>query len=376
MNIRILSIAKKEILQLFRDRKTLPMILIVPVVQVILFGYVAATDVKNINFAVIDRDQTVASREIISKVENSGFFINQGQITEYPQLERMMDTGKIKIGLVIPAGFHRDIMKHSQPTLQVLIDGTDSNTASIARNYFINILDSYSQQLVAVRLRKIGVNLQTSEAIGLNPRVYFNPELRGVNYMVPAVTALVLLLITIMLTALSIVKEKELGTIEQIMVTPVKSWEFIMGKLLPYPLIGMLDVLLVVVVGSLWFSVPIKGNLILLFSSALLFLMTTLGMGLLISTMSNTQQQAMLSTIFFLIPNILLSGFIFPIANMPLIFQIITYIIPGRYFIEIIRGIYLKGIGLSYLYPQLIALAIIGTGILVYSVKSFRKQLV
>ena len=194
--------------------------------------------------------------------------------------------------------------------------------------------------------------------------------------MVPAVTVLVLLLITTMLTALSIVKEKELGTIEQIMVTPVKPWEFIFGKLLPFPFIGILDVVLVIFIGVWWFAIPIKGSIVLLFACALLFLMTTLGMGLFISTISGTQQQAMLSTIFFLIPNILLSGFIFPIANMPKTLQLLTFLVPGRYFIEIIRGIYLKGLGINYLYPQMSALAIIGLFILGFAIKNFRKQLV
>lgn len=375
MNNRILAIAKKEFLQIIRDRKTLPLVLIMPVLQVIIFGYVAATDVKNIKFAVADQDQSAISRQIIAKIENSGFFINQGIITDDRQLEKMMNFGKIKIGLVIPPGFNRAVLAGEQPAIQVLIDGTDSNTASIARSYFLNILNSFMQQKVNIRLKKAGINPELQQPIDFKTRVYYNPELKSIYYMVPAVTVLVLLIITTMMTALSIVKEKELGTIEQIMVTPVKPWEFIVGKLLPFPVIGMLDALLVVAVGSIWFSVPIKGSLLLLFGSTLLFLLTTLGMGLLISSVSSTQQQAMLTTIFFLLPNILLSGFIFPIANMPKVFQWITVIVPGRYFIEIIRGIYLKGIGITYLYPQMVILLVIGALILTYSIKGFRKQL-
>lgn len=375
MNNRILAIAKKEFLQIIRDRKTLPLVLIMPVLQVILFGYVAATDVKNIKFTVADQDRSAISRQIIAKIENSGFFINQGIITDDRQLEKMMNFGKIKIGLVIPPGFNRAVLAGEQPVIEVLIDGTDSNTASIARSYFLNILNSFMQQKVNLRLKKMGINAELQQPIEFKMRVYYNPELKSIYYMVPAVTVLVLLIITTMLTALSIVKEKELGTIEQIMVTPVKPWEFIVGKLLPFPVIGMLDALLVVAVGSIWFSVPIKGSLLLLFGSTLLFLMTTLGMGLLISSVSSTQQQAMLTTIFFLLPNILLSGFIFPIANMPKVFQWITVIVPGRYFIEIIRGIYLKGIGITYLYPQMVILLAIGALILTYSIKGFRKQL-
>lgn len=376
MNIRILSIAKKELLQLLRDKRSLPMILVLPVLQVLLFGYVAGSDIKNIKFATIDRDNSALSREIVAKIDHSRFFINQGQVTEYSRLERMVDAGDIKIGLVIPAGFEREVNRNAQPKLQVIIDGTDSNTATIAQNYFLSIINSKAQQIIAARFLKSGGVTASTQPIAFNYRVFYNPELKSAWYMVPGITIMVLLLITTMLTALSIVKEKELGTIEQIMVTPVKSWEFIIGKILPFPFIGMLDVLLVGTTGSLWFGVPIRGSILLLLFCSVLFIMTTLGIGLLISSISSTQQQAMLSTMFFLLPNILLSGFVSPIANMPKVLQWITYIIPARYFIEIVRSIYLKGIGITYLYPQILALFVIGVLILGYSIKSFHKQLV
>jgi ABC-2 type transport system permease protein len=378
MNTRILAIAKKEVIQLFHEKRTLPMIFVLPAIMVVLFGYVAGADIKNVKFAVVDRDKTAISREIVAKIEHSRFFINQGLVTNEAQMGQLLDAGKIKIGLIIPVGFEQDIHSNAGPQLQVLIDGTDSNTATIAQNYFLSIINSMGQQIANTRLLKMGGNLSSigSVALNFNYHVYYNPELRATYYMVPGVTVMVLLLITTMLTALSIVKEKELGTIEQIMVTPVKSWEFILGKLLPFPFIGMLDVLLVGLVAGLWFGVPIRGSIILLLGCSALFLMTTLGLGLLISTISSTQQQAMLSTMFILIPNILLSGFVSPIANMPKALQWLTYIIPARYFIEIIRGIYLKGIGIRYLFPQMLALALIGILILGYSIKGFRKQLV
>jgi ABC-type multidrug transport system, permease component len=376
MNPRIMAIAKKEVVQLFHERRTLPMILVLPVIMVLIFGYVAGADIKNIKFAVLDRDQTAISREMVAKIEHSTFFINQGAPINETEIGHKIDAGQIKIGLIIPAGFGRDINRNAKPKIQVLIDGTDSNTATIAQNYFLSIINSLSQQISQNRLLKMSAAQTLAAPISFNYRVYYNPELKAAYYMVPGVTVMVLLLITTMLTALSIVKEKELGTIEQIMVTPVKSWEFILGKLLPFPVFGMLDVLLVGMVASLWFGVPIRGSIFLLLGCSALFLMTTLGLGLLISTISSTQQQAMLSTMFVLIPNILLSGFVSPIANMPKALQLLTYIIPARYFIEIIRGIYLKGIGIAYLYPQMLALAMIGTLILAYSVKGFRKQLV
>ncbi|HBF37332.1 MAG TPA: ABC transporter permease [Firmicutes bacterium] len=375
MNVRVWAIAKKEIVQLIHEPRTLAMIFVVPVVMTLVFGYVAGSDIRDIQFAVADYDQTTVSREIVAKLEHSQYFINQGLVRREAELGPKLDAGKIKIGLVIPKDFSRDIDRFSKPQVQVLVDGTDSNTATIAQNYFLSIIDSLASQISQKEMLKSGLGRSQAMTINFQYRIYYNPELKAAYYMVPGVTVMILLLITTMLTALSIVKEKERGTIEQIMVTPVKSWEFILGKLLPFPFIGMIDVILVGLVASLWFGVPIRGSITLLLCCSALFLMTTLGLGLLISTVSSTQQQAMLSTMFIVIPNILLSGFVSPIANMPKALQLLTYIIPARYFIEIIRGIYLKGIGISYLYPQMLALAGIGTIILAYSVKGFHKQL-
>jgi ABC-2 type transport system permease protein len=375
MNSRIWANAKKELLQLVRDKKSLPIILIMPVLQVILFGYVSGSELKNITFAVIDRDNSMVSREIVAEIGQFDFFVNQGYVADYAALERLIDAGEAKIGLVIPSNFGRDIKRRLQPRIQVLLDGSDSNTATIAKNYFLSIINNNSRQLAKQCVAGQGGEASGSQPVALNYRIYYNQELRGVYFMVPGVTVIVLLVICTMLTSLSIVKEKEKGTLEQLMVTPIKPWEFIIGKLLPFPFIGMLDVLLVGLTGCLWFGVPIKGNIFLLLFTSLLFLLTSLGFGLLISSISATQQQAMLMTEIFLIPNILLSGFISPIANMPQFFQWLTYLFPSRYFIEIVRGIYLKGIGIDYLYPQVLALAFSGLLILLYAIKSFRKQL-
>ena len=376
MNGRVWAIAKKEVVQLIHEPRTVAMIFVVPVIMVLVFGYVAGADIKNIKFAVVDYDKSTVSRELIAKIEHSQFFINRGEVSTEAKIGPGLDAGKIKIGLVIPKNFARDIDKYKKPQIQVLVDGTDSNTATIAQGYFLSIINSLSQQISRNEMLKSGSSRSMSSPIHFNYRVYYNPELKAAYYMIPGVTVMVLLLITTMLTALSIVKEKERGTIEQIMVTPVKSWELILGKLLPFPFIGMMDVLLIGLVASLWFGVPIRGSIVLLLCCSGLFLMTTLGLGLLISTVSSTQQQAMLSTMFLLLPNILLSGFVSPIANMPKVLQWLTFIVPARYFIEIIRGIYLKGIGIRYLYPQMLALAVIGILILGYSVKGFHKQLV
>ena len=370
-----MAIAKKEVLQLFRDQKSLVMIFLLPVIQLVLFGYVVANDVKNIEFAIFDQDRSGLSRQLAAKIEKSGFFINQSPVDSYRVLEEKLNSGAIKIGLVIPQGFNRDLLAEKQPSLQVIIDGADSNTASIARNYLINIINSFAEQIRDEGLLKMGQSKTVKTPLDFKHRVYYNPELRSINYMVPGITALVLLIITTLLTALSVVKEKELGTSEQLMVTPIKPWEIISGKLVPFPVIGLFDLMLMIIIGNLWFGVPIKGSVFLLMASSLLFILASLGIGLLISTVSQTQQQAMLTALFFLIPNILLSGFLFPIANMPKILQTLTYLIPARYYLEIVRGIYLKGIGFAFLYPQILALAFYGFFILLHSVRSFRKQL-
>ncbi len=375
MNSRVMVIAKKEVLQLLRDHKSLALIFVLPVIQLFLFGYVVANDVKNIKFAVFDQDRSGLSRQLVTKIEKSGFFVNQGRVDNYRILEEKLNSGVVKIGLVFPGGFSRDLLAGKQPSMQVIIDGTDSNTASIARNYFISIINHYAQQIRDERLLKIGRLSLAKTPLNLKHRVYYNPELRSINYMVPGIIALVLLIITTLLTALSVVKEKESGTNEQLMVTPVKPWELIIGKLIPFPVIGLFDLLLMMLIGGLWFGVPLRGNVFLLMGSSLLFILTSLGIGLLISVISQTQQQAMLTALFFLIPNILLSGFIFPIVNMPKILQALTYLIPTRYYLEIVRGVYLKGIGFTFLFPQILALAFSGFVILSYSVRGFRKQL-
>ena len=372
MNLRILAIARKEILQLRRDKRSLAMILLLPVFQIIIMGYVVGADVKNIHYAVLDRDHSSLSREMVRKIDASGYFIDRGPLNDDEQLDRMLDAGLIKIGLVIPAGFSRERQRGIRPALQVVVDGSDSNTATIAQNYFLGIINHYADQLSSQRLFER--NIEVASPIVLKNRFYFNPELKMVNFMVPGVMIHILILIMTMLIALSLVKEKEMGTMEQLLVTPVKPWELLLGKLLPFPGIGLLLAIVTIGLGSLWFAVPVKGSIPLLFLGVALFIFNVLGMGLCIANVSKTQQQAMISTIFFLIPNVLLSGFFFPIDNMPPFLQWITWLIPGRYFIAISRGIYLKGIGMAYLYPQMIALFISGAGVLAYAVLKFQKR--
>ncbi len=269
--------------------------------------------------------------------------------------------------------FDRNLRTGRTADVAVLIDGTDSNSASIAQNYLATCLQDYSFRLMRARMEGHGLrNLQPP--IDLRTRVWYNPELRTANYMVPAVIVMILMLTTMLLTSLSIVRERERGTLEQLMVTVVKPWELMVGKLLPFPFVGLLDVLLVTALGVLWFRIPVQGSLWLLFALSSLFLLTTLGLGLLISTLCQTQQQAMMVSMFVMIPNILLSGFIFPIANMPPAIQVLSYAVPGRYFVAIVRGIFLKGAGLDVLWPQAAAMAVFGLVLLAVSSLRFRKR--
>jgi len=371
---RILSMARKEILQIKRDRRMLPLIFIAPLVQVILFGYVATIDVRAIPFGVHDPNPTRATRELIARLTESGCFDLYGRAARSADLDRWLDEGRISVGLALPPDYTRRMEAGKTATVAVLLDGTDSNSATIAQSYLVSNLQQYSSQLALARQARSGRGgLQTP--IDLRCRVWYNPELRAANFMVPAVIAMILMVTTMMLTALSIVKERERGTLEQLMVTVIKPWELMVGKLLPFPVLGMLEVLLVTMLGVLWFKVPVQGSLPLLFALAAVFLLSTLGMGLLISTFCRTQQQAMLAAMFVLIPNMLLSGFIVPVANMPRPIQALSLLIPGRYFMEIVRGIFLKGAGLAILWPQAAILAVMGLAALAVSSLRFRKRL-
>jgi ABC-2 type transport system permease protein len=366
---KILEIVKKEFYQIRQDRRMLGVSLAAPVMQVLILGYAATTDIKNSTLVVCDMDKTAESRELIRKFTTTTYFIGKYVATTPEGVNPYIENGSANIGLVIPEGFARKQLARQTAQVQIVLDGTDANTASILLGYTTQILASYSQGLLAeyqalMRGGKIGRILP-------EPRIWFNPDLRSSNFMVPGVVALVLMIITMTLTSLGIVKEKEIGTLEQLMVTPIKPYELILGKLIPFTLIGFVDMTIVLAIARYWFEVPLVGSLPLLFVLSGLFILTTLGLGLFISTVARSQQQAMLiAQFFFFMPFMFLSGFSFPIANMPEAIQILTYIIPLRYFLDIVRGIFLKGTGLGELWPQVSAL--LGLGLLIFSLSVFR----
>ncbi len=370
----ILEIMKKEFYQIRRDRKMLVVSIVAPFLQVILLGYAATTDIKNTTMVVCDQDKTQESREFIREFSNSGYFIIRYSVNTPPEVDPYIEDARASIALVIPTGFARDLLGRKTTQVQLVLDGADANSANILLGYATQIISSYSQEIVAQYASRIAG--RSVAMILPEPRVWFNPDLLSSNFMVPGVVALVLMIITMTLTSLGIVKEKELGTLEQLMVTPIKPYELILGKLIPFSLIAFIDVTIVLAVARFWFKVPLVGSLPLIFALSGLFILTTLGLGLFISTIAKSQQQAMLiAQFFFFMPFLFLGGFAFPIANMPKIIQLFSYLIPLRYFLEILRGIFLKGTGLAELWTQTVALLVIGVVVLTVSVLRFHKKL-
>lgn len=372
---RIKHMLRKEFIQIFRDPKMKGVIFLMPIIQVLVFGYAVTTDVRNVPTAVYDLDNSIASRELASRFSSTGYFDVVAYVDNDEQAQALIDRGEAQVLLRMNRGFAEDLRAGRTALLQVVVDGTDSNTAGIALDYSARIASKFSQDILPDQTRRLHGQMQPAGQIDLRTRAWFNENLESRNFYVPGVIAIIVMLITLMLTSMAVVREKEIGTIEQIMVTPITSAEFILGKTVPFALIGFADVALITLVGVFWFDVPIRGSMLLLFVATTLYLMTTLGMGLLISTVSETQQQAMMSTFFFYFPAVLLSGFMFPIANMPEIIQWLTYLNPLRYFLVIIRGIFLKGVGPEVLWPQMVALAIMGRIVLWMATRRFSKTL-
>ncbi len=365
----------KEFLQIRRDKRMLPLVLFAPVVQVVLLGYAATVDVKDISLVVYDADRSYESRLYIERFTNTGYFTVEANVDDPALLDEYLDRTKATLAINIPLHFGRDLEKGVPVEVQMLADGSDANTANLALNYAAQITGGYAQSIFAKQLIRLGPGISMPR-VKTETRIWFNPDLRSANYMIPGVVAMILMIITTAFSSVAIVREKEAGTIEQILVTPIKSHQFILGKLLPFTIIGFADVVLVLGVAVNWFDIPLKGSILLLFFLCGLFILTTLGLGLFVSTISKTQQQAMMTAQFFIFfPFIFLSGFAFPIENMPPIVQTITYAIPLRYFMEIIRGLFLKGVGLETLWPQTLALLGFGVTILSLSVAGFRKRL-
>ncbi|MGD1046529.1 MAG: ABC transporter permease [Bacteroidota bacterium] len=371
----ILQIIRKEFLQLRQDRKMFGISFIAPVLQLIILGYAATFDVSNIPTVVCDFDNSPSSRELVRSFTCTEYFTVVGYFDKTSDIDNQLDDGHASIAIVIPRGFEKKIGAGQSAPLQIIADGTETSTAGIGLSYASIIISQYSQNILLESFIKRGTVTMPAR-VSAEFRVWYNPELKSRNFMVPGVLGLLLMVMTMLLTSLAIVKEKELGTLEQLVVTPIKPYQLIIGKLAPFFLIGVIDVILVVFFASLVFSLPVKGGVLLLLFLSLIFLMTTLGLGLFISTISRTQQQAMMTAIFFfMLPMMFFGGFVFPIENMPIIIQYVSYIIPVRYYFVIVRGLFLKGVGMSILWPQALALLMFGSVILSMSVMRFQKRL-
>lgn len=360
------------------------MLFLPPLIQLLIFGYAANLDVNNARIAWMDQDRTPQSRELLSEFQGSGRFLIVAEPDSDKAMQKLLDHGTVDGVVRVLPGFARDVERGRTASVQVLLDGTNSNTATIVANYSSLTIARYSNEVMQQLSRSKLVAATEAAGTAVKPavpqittvsRVWFNPDLKSRNYFIPGVVVNIITLVTLSLTAMAIVREKEIGTMEQLMVTPIKPAELILGKTLPFVLVGLWDMILVVVASLVIFHIPFAGNFLLLVACSLLFLLTSLGAGIFISTVSKTQQQAMMATTLFFQPFFMLSGFTFPIRSMPISMQILTYVNPVRYFMEIVRGIFLQGTGISILWPQMLALAIFGVTILWLSVARFHKQL-
>jgi ABC-2 type transport system permease protein len=367
-------IIRKEFIQLRRDRRMFFIVFFSPVLQLILLGYAANLDIKNIPAVFCDLDASSASRDFIARFPSSGYFTVEAILDRIDDVDAYIDKGKASLALIIPRGMGRRLASQKPVSVQVIVDGAESQSAVIGLSYATMIGLKYSQQILLERLEQSSPALSPPK-VEPEVRVWYNPDLRSRNFMIPGVLAMVLMIVTMLLTSLGIVKEREQGTMEQLMVTPIRAHELILGKLLPFFLIGLIEIVVVVAVAVFWFGVPVKGSLWLLFGLSPTFMLTTLGLGLFISTVSRNQQQAMLTAVFFILPQIILSGFVFPIENMPRLIQGLTYVVPLRYFLVIIRGLFLKAAGWGVLWDETAALVVFGLVILGLSILRFRKNL-
>ncbi|HSA60224.1 MAG TPA: ABC transporter permease [bacterium] len=364
---RLKAILWKEVLHILRDPRTLMMIIMMPAMQLTIYGYAINTDVKHIRSAVFDEDRSPLSRRLVQAFEQSAYFDFREHARSQSELQRMLDRGDAKAALHIPPDFAKDLLAGRNALLQLLVDGTDSNPANTALNT--------SQAIVIAFMQKENLVPAAVAPVDFRPRLWYNPDLKSVYFMVPGLVGLLLQVLIPMITATAIVREKERGNIEQLLVTPIRRWELMLGKLIPYVGIGMVIALLIVTAARFLFSVPIRGNLFTLMATSFLFLSVCLGVGLFASTVANNQQQAAQMVMFLVPPSILLSGFIFPRESMPRLIYYLSFGIPLTYYLTIVRGIILKGLGWMDLWKQILPLVVMSIGVLTMSVLKFRKRL-
>ncbi len=374
-NSRLRSLIRKEFIQIRRDKRTLVLVLIIPIMQLFLMGYAATNDVRNVPLAVYDQDRSPAARALLDAYRAADYFTITYEASSETELRDLIDSGKARAGLIIPPDYSDKIQAGETGQVMFVLDGSDPTIASTALSSARLIGQAYSTQILEDRLAARGQSAAIQPPVQANTTVWYNPDLVSAYFMIPGVIGMILFALTSILTASAIVRERERGTIEQLIVTPIRSWELMVGKLLPYVILAFINAFEVMALGHYWFKVPNHGSLVLLFGASLLFLLSSLGIGLLASTIANTQQEAMLTVWMLLLPSIFLAGFFFPLQAMPKVLQWISYIFPLRYYLVIIRSLMIKGAGISAFKPELIALAIFGVAIMSLAAMRFRKRL-
>ncbi|MFZ6032674.1 MULTISPECIES: ABC transporter permease [unclassified Melioribacter] len=366
----------KELLQVKRDKKMLVIIFMAPILQLIFLGYAANMDVDIVHTTIYDLDKTETSRNYIERLVETGYFQIDYYVKSYEEITDLLENGKTLVAIVIPKDFEKKINRRETTPVQTLFEGSDASKASMALGYIQGVTTKFSQNLIVDTKDKLGMKISLSGSLTPEVRVWYNPEMKSRIFMVPGILGLVLMISTISLMSMAIVREREIGTMEQLIVTPIKKYQLLLGKLIPFTMIGFVILVIVMIIMTQWFGISVRGNVLYLLFAAFLFILSNLGIGLFISTVSKTQQQAMMASVFALMmPMIYLSGFAFPIENMPQFFQYITYAIPLRYFITIIRGVVLKGIGFSSLWLETLILFAMGVSILVLSANRFSKKI-
>ncbi|MGH9794277.1 MAG: ABC transporter permease [Candidatus Acidiferrales bacterium] len=373
---RIYHMVVKEFIQVLRDRRTRIMLILPPVIQTLIFGYAATYEIRNVSMAVLDLDHSPESRDLVSRFTSSPYFEVRGHLANERQMQEWIDRGEVVLAVHLPAGFAQKFGRGQTAPIQIIVDGTNSNTALIAVGYISQIAERFASERPPTQLRAASLaSAGEIPAVVVERRPWYNESLSSRWFFVPGIIGTLMFVMVVILTAYAVVREREIGTLEQIMVTPISRAEFILAKTLPFLLIGLFDAALIATVGTFWFEIPFRGSVLMLFAGVVFYIVCMLGIGLFISTVSSTQQQAMVTSFFFTMPAITFSGFGYPIASMPQWMQMLTYLDPLRYFLIVIRSVYLKGAGLDILWPQMAALAAIGAVMLTVSIFRFHKSL-
>jgi len=373
---RVREILRKEFIQMLRDKRMRFILVGPPLIQLIVFGYAASFDIHHIKVGVYDLDQSAVSRELLDRFERSGYFDITRRVADEQEIAPLLDRRDVTAVIQINHGFAADVKSMKAAQVQLVLDGTDSNTANVILSYGNAIVNDFAEDKMRDRLMRIDATLAAYRpGVVIEQRAWFNPNLESRPYFVPGIIATLVLIVTMSLTAMAVVREREVGTLEQLMVSPIRPIELIIGKTVPFALVGLFDVILIALLGVFWFQVPINGNPLVLLLGTVLYLLSTLGMGLFLSTISSTQQQAMLGSFFFVMPAIILSGFTFPISSMPEWIQYLTYLNPLRYFLIVIRGVFLRGSGVVDLWPQLVAMTVLGVVMMGLSALRFKKRI-